>query len=147
MAPSRVSKPRHTAAKALAKHQVTDDDDASQQGYQSAGDDNIVVKMAEKIRIDAKARLQNRRASINKSHEETLKKIEDDTNTAFDEISRRAKQRHKQRMERLYDILRRKSEIETRMIASAKRIDEAYEMAEKALGSALEHRLHDLREP
>lgn len=111
----------------------------------------------------AKARLQNRRAGINKSHEETLKKIEDDTNTAFDEISRRAyvvplstkvvkltrnrKQRHKQRMERLYDILRRKSEIETRMIASAKRIDEAYEMAEKALGSALEHRLHDLREP
>lgn len=111
----------------------------------------------------AKARLQNRRASINKSHEETLKKIEDDTNTAFDEISKRAyvvplstkvvkltrnrKQRHKQRMERLYDILRRKSEIETRMIASAKRIDEAYEMAEKALGSALEHRLHDLREP
>ena len=52
MAPSRVSKPRHTAAKALAKHQVTDDDDASQQGYQSSGDDNKVVKMAEKMRID-----------------------------------------------------------------------------------------------
>ena len=92
-----------------------------------------------------------------------MKKIENEMNAAFDEISRRGyvvhlstkdvklirnrRQRHKQRMERLYDILRRKSEIEARMIASAKRIDEAYEMAEKALGSALEHRLHDLREP
>lgn len=47
-------------------------------------------------------------------------------------------------MERLYDILCRKSEIEGRMIASAKRVDDAYDMAEKALVAALERRMIEL---
>ena len=91
-----------------------------------------------------------------------MKKIEDNMSARFDEIATRMyatlllsrlmnlirsrRQGHKSQIERLYGLLKRRSDIEARMLASSKRIDEAYEMAEKALAHALGRRLQALTE-
>ncbi|KAL2046093.1 hypothetical protein N7G274_001540 [Stereocaulon virgatum] len=111
MAPSRVTKPRHIKKKAPTQITATDEEGPSQQSFQSSEGDDKVVKMAEKMRRDvcktvsvqplsqvhpgmlishqAKARQRSRRASIIRSYEENMQRIEDDINTTFDEISRR----------------------------------------------------------
>ena len=52
MAPQRCSKPRRTTSKEPAQHEGSEDERASQQDSQSSGDDNKVMRIAEKMRKD-----------------------------------------------------------------------------------------------
>ena len=53
-------------------------------------------------------------------------------------------QRYKLRMERLYDILRKRTAIESKMLAASKNVDDAYIFAEKMLSYALKRRQQGL---
>ena len=53
-------------------------------------------------------------------------------------------QKYKLRMERLYDILRKRTAVEASMLATSKDIDDAFTFAEKALSYALKRRRQGL---
>ena len=48
-------------------------------------------------------------------------------------------------MEKLYDILRRRTAIEASMLATSKKVDDAFTLAEKAFACALGSRLQSLK--
>ena len=48
-------------------------------------------------------------------------------------------------MEKLYDILRKRTAIEASMLATSKKVDDAFTLAEKAFSYALGRRLQGLK--
>ena len=48
-------------------------------------------------------------------------------------------------MEKLCDILRRRTAIEASMVATSRKVDDAFTLAEKAFACALGRRLHSLK--
>ncbi len=53
---------------------------------------------------------------------------------------------HSLRVERLFELLRKRSLIEREMLASAKRMEKAFQAASRELQVALEARLQDMNE-
>jgi len=143
MARTRLSRSRGGQADLSVQHERREDE-ASQHGPESSGEDNRALQMAQNMRKDAKKRLQERRARIKHSHEESMRSIEEAMNSKSDEMSRRLTQKYKLRMERLYDILRKRNAIEASMLATSKSIDDAFTFAEKALSYALKRRRQGL---
>ncbi|KAK0516371.1 hypothetical protein JMJ35_000974 [Cladonia borealis] len=143
MVRTRLSKPRGGQADLSVQHERREHE-ASQQSPSSSGEDNRAMQMAQTMRKDAKKRLQERRARIKHSHEESIRSIEEAMNSKFDEISRRLTQKYKLRMERLIDILRKRAAIEASMFATLRNTDDAFTFAEKALSHALKKRRQGL---
>lgn len=143
MARVRVSKSQRTGERALARSDGSGVEEPSQPGSQSS-DDNQVTKLATKMQRKARRRRKARRTVINDCHREAVRKIENAMTVRFEDIRRRMIKRHRLQLDRLNDLIQRRSIIEAKMFASSQNIGNAFIYADKALAFAFARRLQSI---
>ncbi|MCJ1276757.1 hypothetical protein MMC21_004564 [Puttea exsequens] len=129
------------------QNSVTAETDVSQPDRQSSDDStdkDRVQRMADEMREKAKARREKRRADITNAHKVSVKKLHSSFDAELDGISKRLDKAHRERIEKLCNLIQRRTAVEADLLASCKRIEDAYELAKRLLENAISCRLRDL---
>ncbi|KAM0802579.1 hypothetical protein BDR22DRAFT_887367 [Usnea florida] len=143
MAPGRVFKSQRVQERALARNDESQVEEPFQPGSQSS-DDNQVTKLATRMQRESRKRREARRTVIIDSYREAVRKIEHGMTMKFEDITRRMIKRHQLQMNKLNDLIQRRSTIEAKLFASSQNIESAFIYADKALAFAFGRRLQSV---
>ncbi|MCJ1470402.1 hypothetical protein MMC07_009047 [Pseudocyphellaria aurata] len=109
-------------------------------------EDINVIKMAHKIAESTKRRREAKRTRAQHEHAESVKRLQTKIITSFDCTSKRISNTHRAQFRNLADLLRRKTSLETSMMACAKRLEKAIVATSQELQFTLEGRVKDVEE-